>query len=118
MNELKRVTTAAARSRWEDRLAFDLRALGLSFEREFIFHPTRRWRFDFAFPSKKLAIEIDGGIFTGGRHTRGTGVLGDMEKFAEALVLGWRVLRVAPQHVRSGAALRWLLAIFPHQAAA
>lgn len=118
MNELARLTAKAGRSRWEDRFAFDLRALGLSFEREFRFHPTRRWRFDFAFPSKRIAVEIDGGIFSGGRHTQGAGFLADLEKFAEALALGWRVLRVAPQHVRNGAALRWLLALFPHQVAA
>lgn len=56
---------------------------------EFVFHPTRKWRFDFAFPSVKLAIEIDGR----GRHQTVAGTRGDCEKHNEALRMGWRVLR-------------------------
>ena len=70
--------------------------------------PRRRWRFDLAWPGRKLACEIDGAVYVGGRHTRGTGVEKDCEKFAEALILGWRVLRVTPRHVRDGQALNWL----------
>ena len=76
-------------------------------EAEWRFHPTRRWRFDWAFPDEKhkLAIEVDGGIFVAGRHTRGAGVLKDMEKLNAAAILGWRVLRFTPQQVKTGEAL-------------
>jgi|SRR6476661_203659 len=57
--------------------------------REFRFHATRRWRFDFAWPAIKLAVEIDGR----GRHQTVTGVRSDCEKANEAIRLGWRVLR-------------------------
>lgn len=70
-----------------------------------------RWRrFDLAFVGERLAIEIDGGAFLaqGGRHTRGSGYRQDCEKLAEAVILGWRVLRVLPEHVTSGAALTWI----------
>lgn len=54
---------------------------------EYRFHPVRKWRFDFAFPSVRLAIEVDGrGHFRGNHIT-------DYEKQNEAVRLGWRVLR-------------------------
>lgn len=84
-------------------------AVGLpSPELEVRFHPTRKWRFDFAFVSQRLAIEVDGGAFVQGRHSRGGGVEKDVEKFAEAMVLGWRILRVTPRHVRNGQAVNWI----------
>lgn len=75
---------------------------------EFRFHAQRRWRFDYAFVAAKLAVEIDGGGFMNGRHSRGSGIEKDCEKYAEALALGWRVLRVTPKHVKSGQALTWI----------
>jgi very-short-patch-repair endonuclease len=60
---------------------------------EFRFHPKRRWRFDFAWPAEKIAVECEGGTWSGGRHTRGKGYEGDCEKYNEAVILGWRVLR-------------------------
>lgn len=62
----------------------------------------RRWKFDFAWRSKFVALEVEGGVFTGGRHTRGKGFLGDIEKYNAATVMGWRVLRATPQQVESG----------------
>lgn len=67
--------------------------------KEYRFHPTRRWRFDYAIPSKKIALEVEGGVFTQGRHTRSTGFLGDMEKYNEAARLGWRVVRTVPSEL-------------------
>ena len=64
--------------------------------REYTFHPTRRWRFDYAIPEYKIAIEIDGGVWTQGRHTRPKGFLGDMEKFNAAAAMGWLVLKFTP----------------------
>ena len=61
--------------------------------RELRFHPTRQWRFDFAWPEHKLAVEIDGGIFMQGGHNRGTQFADDAEKHNAAVLLGWRLLR-------------------------
>lgn len=85
-----------------------LRAVGIAFEREFRFHPVRKWRFDFAFPAQKVAVEVQGGVFVGGRHARGTGITSDCEKFSVAAGMGWRVLPVTPAQVKSGDALEWI----------
>lgn len=62
--------------------------------RELRFAPPRRWRFDFAFPDHLVAVEIEGGIYSGGRHTRGKGYEADCEKYNQAVAAGgWRVLR-------------------------
>ena len=57
----------------------------------------RRWRFDFAHRPSKTAIEIEGGVWSGGRHTRGSGYVGDCQKYNEAALLGWTVLRLTPE---------------------
>lgn len=75
---------------------------------EFRFHPVRRWRFDWAWPERKVAVEIDGGIWTRGRHTRGAGFLADMEKLNTAALLGWRVLRFTPAQVKDGSCWAWI----------
>jgi very-short-patch-repair endonuclease len=63
--------------------------------REHRFHPERKWRFDFAHPASRTAIEIEGGIWNG-RHTRGDGFQKDAEKYFEAHIRGWRVVRLTP----------------------
>lgn len=63
--------------------------------REFRFAaPDRQWRFDFAWPDRGLALEVEGGTFTAGRHTRGPGMAEDARKYNEAALRGWRVCRV------------------------
>ena len=64
---------------------------------EYRFHPSRRWRLDYAWPEYRVGLEVDGGVFTRGRHTRGTGWLDDTEKLNAAAVLGWRMLRCTPR---------------------
>jgi len=64
---------------------------------EYRFAPPRRWRFDYAFLSLWIAVEVEGGGFVGGRHTRGAGFLRDMEKYNAAAMLGWRILRYPPR---------------------
>lgn len=76
------------------------------------FHPVRRWRFDFAWIDQKVAVEVNGGVWVGGRHTRGAGFLGDMQKLNEAQKLGWSVYQFTPQQMRSGEAANFLRAIF------
>lgn len=75
--------------------------LNLDTVEELKFHPKRRWRFDFAIPSKMIAVEVEGGAWIGGRHTRGAGFVKDLEKYNEALRLGWKVIRVTPQQLRT-----------------
>ncbi len=61
--------------------------------REYKFAKPRRWAFDLAWEDRRLALEIDGGTWSGGRHTRGGGFRNDCEKLNTAVLLGWRVLR-------------------------
>ena len=70
----------------------------------------RRWRFDLAYPSRRVAVEVDGGAFVGGRHVTGTGFEADAEKLSTAASMGWRVLRFTPRMIRDGKALTLLLA--------
>ena len=67
-------------------------------QREYKFHPRRKWRFDFAFVAQRVAVEVDGGQFTkfGGRHNTDA----DREKLNEAAAMGWRVLRFSPQMLK------------------
>jgi very-short-patch-repair endonuclease len=64
--------------------------------KEHRFHPTRRWRFDFAWPEQRLAVEIEGR----GRHQTFMGFAQDAEKYNTALLLGWRVLRYPAAFVK------------------
>lgn len=93
------------KSRGEELLDFQLRSYSLPFVREFIFHPTRKWRFDFAYLPRKLAIEVEGGIYSKGRHTRPKGYQNDMEKYNAASALGWTLLRFTPEQVKKGIAV-------------
>lgn len=74
-------------------------------EREVRFDPKRRWRFDFCWPDRKLAVEVEGAVWSGGRHTRGAGFLRDAEKYNRATELGWAVYRFASEQVYDGSAI-------------
>ena len=63
------------------------------------FHPTRKWRMDWAWPEQRVALEIDGGVWVRGAHGRGTGIVRDQEKGREAAALGWRILRCQPKEL-------------------
>lgn len=80
-------------------------------EREVRFSPPRRWRFDYAWPVEKLALEVDGGGFVNGRHSRGTGIEKDAEKMNAAVALGYRILRATPRMVADGRALAAIEAV-------
>lgn len=116
----------------EDTLNLHLKVLKLpTFEREYVFHPTRKWRFDFAFIEQKLAVEVEGGLYTHGtgkklvfnaktrcmetrstqsRHLTIKGFEDDCEKYNAAAALGWRLIRVTTKHVKSGVAANAVLA--------
>lgn len=92
-----------------DNFAAVLEAAGLPAPiRQYRFSPPRRWRFDLAWPSLRLALEIEGGVWTGGRHVRGVGFERDTEKYNAATLAGWRVLRVTTGIIRDGRALTLL----------
>lgn len=59
---------------------------------EVVFYPGRRWRLDYAVLELRLGIEIQGGTFMGGGHSRGMGQNRDFEKSNAAIATGWRVL--------------------------
>lgn len=70
---------------------------------EYVFAPPRKFRFDFAWRQRKIAIEVDGGIYARRpSHHSLRGILRDMEKQNLATMLGWRVLRYTPQQIEAG----------------
>ena len=112
-------------------LAEQCRIVGLPMPtHELVFHPTRKWRFDCAwpelfceqksdvyfgvrgvYPGPKLALEIDGGVFLkdgGGRHNRGAGYRNDTEKLNEAIILGWYVMRCLLEQISQGVVITWI----------
>jgi very-short-patch-repair endonuclease len=94
-----------AQSRLESQFLFLWRvAGGPPLEREVQFHPSRKWRADFAHLATRTLIEIEGGIFLrkGGRHNRGTGYAKDAEKYLEAAMEGWNVLRLTEKQLEIG----------------
>lgn len=96
----------------EETFALHLRAHHLAdWVREHRFDPARRWRFDFAHVEMRIAVEIEGGIWVNGRHSRGRGMQADMDKYNRATLLGWRVLRFSTGQVQSGEAINTVLQI-------
>lgn len=66
---------------------------------EFIFHAKRKWRFDWAWPELKIAVEVHGGGFVNGGHNRGRAMMADLEKLRAAILLGWRVFPFLVQEI-------------------
>ena len=69
------------------------------------FHPVRRWRFDYAIPEIKLAIEYNGhsgfvGKSGASGHSSIKGLTNDAEKLNSAIGCGWRVLQFTALHFR------------------
>jgi hypothetical protein len=95
----------------EATFSLHCKAYGLTPEAEYKFHPLRKWRFDFAFPSQMVAVECEGAAWTGGRHTRGSGFIADMEKYNEAAKLGWLVFRFDGDSVKRGDAIKFMLSV-------
>lgn len=121
---------------WEAALLSKIDEAGLPTPvREFRFHPVRKWRFDFAYPDMKLAIEVEGGTYgrlvycqacgalvvhktktgkripvrIGGGHNTAQGYEEDTEKYNAAKLLGWHVLRFTPKAIRTGDAVKTIL---------
>ena len=80
-------------------LASQLKTMGLKPTPEYRFHETRKWRIDVAFPEIKLAVEVDGAV-----HRIKSRFHGDIKKHQALFFMGWRLLRVSTNQVRSGEA--------------
>lgn len=72
------------------------------------FLPPRLFRFDIAWTSERVAVEVDGGAWIGGRHARGGGIRSDAEKYSLAAANGWRVVRTDDEWIRKGDVVRWI----------
>jgi very-short-patch-repair endonuclease len=95
-----------ALSEGEEQFALHCKIYKLKPEREYVFAAPRKWAFDFAWPEKKIAVEIEGGTAFGkSRHSRGEGFEKDVRKYNAAALLGWRVLRFTTAMVVSGEAI-------------
>lgn len=123
---MKAIPMPSTGSSLERELVLQMRAEGMEpvqefrFAREAVGYPVRAiratladaglkdWRFDLALPTLRIGIEIEGGAFIGGRHTRGAGFEADCEKYNRATVLGWTVLRFTGRQVRSGQAIEMI----------
>lgn len=73
---------------------------GPELQREFRFAPARRWRFDFAEPASRIAIELEGGTWSNGRHNRPQGFAADCIKYNAAALAGWRLFRFTADMLR------------------
>lgn len=94
------------RSHLEETLAFHIKALNLPPpQREYAFDDGRKWRFDFAWPCIKVAVEVEGGLYHQGRHNTRSGMVADMVKYNAAAIAGWCVLRYDSQAVNNGTAI-------------
>lgn len=85
---------------------------------EYRFDPSRRWRFDYAWEATKVALEVEGGVWSGGRHTRGSGFVKDMTKYNRATVMGWRVVRCTPNELCTQATVDMLADLLRERGAA
>ena len=93
------------RSVLEETLAIQMRSLKFPpCEREYRFHPTSQWRFDFAWPALLFAVEVEGATPAGGRHQKMGGFLSDLDKYHAAMELGWTVYRTSGPLIRNGRA--------------
>ena len=94
------------KSEFEQQLSL----VGIQVETEFVFASPRKWRSDYRIQGTSILIEFEGGLFAKGKqgHSSVSGILRDMEKYNSAALLGYTVIRIAPNHVVNGQALRWV----------
>lgn len=96
-------------SRLEETLFWQIRLAGLPLpEREFRALPDRWFRWDLAWPDRRLLLEVQGGVWKKGGHSSGAGINRDTEKGNLATLAGWRQLHVTVNQIRSGQALEWV----------
>lgn len=93
----------------EAELMLQLRANKIAYKPEFKFAEHRRWKADFLILGTRILVEVEGGTWSGGRHTRGKGYEQDCEKYSWAAANGWTVLRFTTGQVNSGDAVKVVL---------
>lgn len=93
----------------EAAMMLHFRAHKIAYKYEFKFCPHRRWKSDFRILGTNILVEVEGGTWSGGRHTRGKGYADDCEKYSWAAANGWTVLRYTTQQVTSGTAATGVL---------
>ena len=129
VEEAKKLEKKLEREHWETVFAKQLTVWGWDFIREYQFHPTRRWRFDFITAQGRddpeamlrmvqqipqyiqrvcIAVEIEGAVGWG-RHTRRQGFMDDCVKYNTAASMGWRVFRFPSEQVKDGSAIKFLM---------
>jgi len=81
-----------------------MKSMNLTIEPEFLFHPQRKWRWDYILSGHRIAVEIQGQIWHKGGHTSGKGMQRDMDKRNAGVMLGWRVLTFSTDDVIRGRA--------------
>ena len=93
----------------EEELAFQMHIAGVPEpQRQHRGIPLRKFAFDFAWPDQKVCIEVQGGVWVGGRHVTGSGITRDCEKASLAALAGWMYLVATTEQVASGQALLWV----------
>ena len=103
------MATKEIKATWEDQMVEKIMAsTSYKVEREYRFHPVRRWRFDAAIPEIMTAFEMEGGHWSAGRHVRPAGFESDLEKYNTAALLGWKVYRFVPRMLNQG----WIEKVF------
>ena len=78
---------------------------GLQYVTEYRFHPTRKWRADYAFIDANLLVEVEGGLWIGGRHNRPISMIKDFEKYNSATMIGWSILKFTPSQLNECATI-------------
>jgi hypothetical protein len=83
-------------------------------EPQYRFASPRRWRFDRAWPERKISLELEGGVYRkgGGWHQSIQRYTADAEKYSTAAVMGWVVVRCTGAQVRDGTMVRLLKQAF------
>jgi hypothetical protein len=105
--------TQAPKSQLEDTLAFQMKAARLPTPiRQFFAIPGRKLAFDFGFPDWRLLVEVQGGVWTKGKHGRGSGIIGDQNKLNLAVLNGYFTLQFSVNHIDDGSALQTIQRAF------
>lgn len=81
-------------------------------------HPTRKFRADFAWPEHRVLLEVEGGLWVKGKHGRGSGIVKDIEKQNEAAAMGWLYLRCQPKELHTVRTLEYIRAAIATRKAA
>jgi very-short-patch-repair endonuclease len=100
-NRVTRKFSKSEKARLEDSFLAELKLFQLPTpERQFKFHPTRKWAADFCWPQFKIIVELQGGTFMGGGHNRGAQIAKDHEKLNEATRMGFSCFQFSAPTLR------------------